>query len=43
MGALCIPNVSIPGNKLKSDRIKELLDEEECENITILFSCKTAL
>lgn len=32
-----IPNVLIPGNSDKSERMKELAEEEECANTTTLL------
>jgi len=32
-----MPNVLKPGNKLIRDKMKELAEEEECANTTILF------
>lgn len=43
MGLLDIPNVLIPGKRVKTDRINELLEDEECEKITTLFWYKIAL
>jgi hypothetical protein len=37
IGLLYIPKANNPGNKLKSESIKELQEEAEWENMIILF------